>query len=126
MKRLVLVFVALLFVSTAAALVFAGKDSKGMFSAKVGDAIYICGCGESCKCGTLSHSEGTCGCGHKLVKTTVAKMEKDRVYYKVDGKEFSAPQQGKYACGCGEGCNCGAVSQNEGNCGCGKPMVKVK
>ena len=51
---------------------------------------------------------------------------KDIVYATVDGKELSAPTQGKYACGCGEGCNCGSISQKPGKCACGKDMVKVK
>ena len=31
-----------------------------------------------------------------------------------------------YACGCGEGCNCGSISQKPGKCACKKDMVKVK
>ena len=124
MKKLVLVVMALTFVVAVAGLVFAG--SKGVFSAKAGDEIYVCACGESCKCGTLAHKEGKCGCGQNLVKATVTKIEKDMVFYKIGGKELSAPQQGKFMCGCGEGCDCGFVSQKAGDCGCGKPMVKVK
>lgn len=125
MKKLVLVVIAL-FVVAAAGLAFADKGAKGMFSAKAGDEIYVCACGAACKCGTIAKKEGECGCGQKLVKTTVTKVEKGKVYYKVGEKELSAPQQGKYECGCGEGCNCSFVSQKPGNCGCGKPMVKVK
>lgn len=125
MKRFVLVVIAL-FVVAAAGLAFAEKGAKGMFQAKAGDEIYVCACGESCKCGTLAKKEGNCGCGQKLVKATVTKVEKGKVFYKIGDKELSAPQQGKYECGCGEGCNCGFVSQKAGDCGCGKPMVKVK
>jgi len=125
MKKIILVVLSLVLVFSAA-LALADKGAKGMFNAKAGDEIYVCACGESCKCGTLAKQEGNCGCGQKLVKTTVTKVEKGKVYYKVDGKELSAPQQGKYECGCGEGCKCGFVSQQAGDCGCGKPMVKVK
>ena len=125
MKKIILVVLSLVLVFSAA-LVFADKGTKGMFDAKAGDVIYVCACGESCKCGTLAKQEGNCSCGQKLVKATVSKVEKGNVYYKIDGKELSAPQQGKYECGCGEGCNCGFVSQKAGDCGCGKPMVKVK
>ena len=29
---------------------------------------YVCGCGPSCECGTISQSEGKCGCGADLKK----------------------------------------------------------
>ncbi len=126
MKKLILVVMALSLVVAAAGLVFAEKGSKGFYSAKAGDQIYVCGCGEGCKCGTLAGKEGECTCGKPLVKTTVTKVENGMVYYKVDGKELSAPQQGKYMCGCGAGCNCGFVSQKAGKCGCDKAMAPVK
>jgi len=125
MKKMILVVLSLVFVFTAA-LAFADKGTKGMFTAKAGDEIYVCSCGEACKCGTLAHKEGECGCGKKLVEAKVTKVEKGKVFYKIGDKEYSAPQKGKFMCGCGEGCDCGFVSQKEGNCSCGKPMVKVK
>jgi hypothetical protein len=127
MKKLVLLVISLLFVFGAAGLVCADKGEKGLFSAKAGDEIYVCGCGEACKCGTLGKKEGKCGCGKELVKTTVTKVADGKVFYMLGDKELSAPQKGKFMCGCGEACNCGFVSQKEGgNCGCGKPMVPVK
>jgi len=125
MKKAVLLVLSLLFVTAAVSLVLAAKAPTGMFDAKAGDAIYVCGCGEGCTCGSLGKKEGTCSCGRELVKTTVTRVEKGRVFYSVDGKELSAPMQGKYACGCGGGCDCGAVSQKPGKCGCGMAMVKV-
>jgi hypothetical protein len=124
MKKFVLIVVSLLFVLAAASLCLAEKGAKGVFDAKAGDTIFVCGCGEGCDCGSLSKKEGTCGCGKELVKTTVTKTEKGKVYYKLDGKELSAPTKGKYACGCGD-CNCGSVSQKPGKCSCNKDMVKV-
>ena len=126
MKKLVLLAISLLFVFGATGLVFADKGAKGMFPAKAGDEIYVCACGESCKCGTLAHKEGKCSCGKEMVKAKVSKVEDGKVFYKIGDKEYSAPQKGKYMCGCGEGCNCGFVSQKEGKCGCGKDMIKVK
>jgi len=125
MKKLILVVISLLFV-IGATFAFADKGAKGMFSAKAGDEIYVCACGESCKCGTLAKKEGNCSCGQKLVGATVTKVEKGKVYYKIGDKEFAATQKGMYECGCGEGCNCGFVSQKAGDCGCGKPLVKIK
>jgi len=55
---------------------------------KVGDTIYVCACGESCPChNTISRSEGRCKCGKPLAKTTVTKVEGDRLFAKVDGVE---------------------------------------
>jgi len=126
MKKSVLLVLSLLFVFAAFTLAIADKGPTGTFEAKAGDTIYVCGCGEGCDCGALAKKGGTCSCGKNLVKTTVNKVEKGRAYYTVDGKELSAPTQGKYACGCGEGCNCGSISQKPGKCTCDKDMVKVK
>ena len=126
MKKSVLLVLSLLFVCTAVVLAFADKGPNGTFDAKAGDTIYVCGCGAECDCGSLAKKEGTCSCGKKLVKTTVNKVENGKVFYTVDGKELSAPTTGKYACGCGEGCNCGSISQKPGKCACDKDMMKVK
>jgi len=125
MKRIVLVALSLLMVVVAAGLVFADKGD-GKFTGKAGDTIYVCGCGAGCKCGSMANTEAKCGCGKDMVQATVTKVEKGKVFYKVGGDELSAPAQGKYACGCGEGCNCGAISQKPGKCGCGKDLIEVK
>jgi hypothetical protein len=126
MKKSVLLVLSLLFVFAAVGLAFADKGSTGKFDAKTGDTIYVCGCGDGCDCGSLAKKEGTCSCGKELVKATVNKVEKGKVFYTLDGKELSAPTTGKYACGCGDGCDCGSISQKPGKCACDKDMVKVK
>ena len=126
MKKCLLLMMALLLVISVAGLVLADLGTKAKFEAKAGDVIYVCGCGDGCDCGSLAKKEGQCSCGKDLIKTSVTKIEKGLVYYKLDGKELSAAQTGKYACGCGDGCNCGSISQKPGKCGCGKDMVKVK
>lgn len=125
MKKSVLLILSLLFVVAAVGLAFAAKGPTGKFDAKIGDTIYACGCGAGCDCGTLGKQEGECACGQKMVKATVTKIEKGRISYMIDGKELSAPTQGKYACGCGDGCDCGYIGQKSGKCGCGKDMVNV-
>jgi len=125
MKKSVLLALSLLFVFAALSLAFAAKGPTGRFDAKSGDTIFVCGCGDGCGCGTLGKKEGKCTCGKVSVKTTVDKVENDKVFYTLDGKELSAPLTGKYACGC-EGCKCGSISQKPGKCACDKDMVKVK
>lgn len=122
MRKIVLLVLTLVFAFGLAATVHAAKEK---FSAKAGDTIYVCACGEACTCGTMSNAAGDCGCGKELVKTTVTKVEDGKVFYNVDGKELSAPMTGKYFCGCKE-CDCNTVSQKPGKCGCGKKLMKGK
>ena len=125
MKKIVVIVMSLLFLFAVAS-AFAAKGSPGLFKAKTGDTIYVCSCGEGCDCGTLSKKPGKCGCGKPLIKTTVTKVEKGLVFYKLgEGKELSAPAKGKYFCDCGKECKCATVSQKPGKCGCGQEMVKV-
>ncbi len=125
MKKSVLLVLSLLFVFATVSLVLAAKGPTGTFDAKPGDVIYVCGCGAGCDCGSLAKKEGTCSCGNKLVKTTVNKVEKGKVFYTLNGMELSASTIGKYACGCGSGCDCGSISQKPGKCACDKNMLKV-
>ena len=57
-------FVALL---TLVALGMAGMAiaavENGKITLKVGDEVYVCGCGEGCQCETISRKEGKCSCG---------------------------------------------------------------
>ncbi len=114
----VLLIVALTF--GLAAGVYAASEK---FETKAGATIYVCGCGAGCSCGTISNAEGTCGCGNKLVKTTVTKVEGGKAFYVVDGKEISASLTGAYHCGCKQ-CTCKTISQKPGTCGCGKKLIK--
>ena len=125
MRKVVMILSALAFlIISTTGLSFADKDSAPSF--KAGDTIYVCQCGKACKCGTMSYKEGTCGCGKKLIKTTVTRTENGQIFYNVNGSEYSAPAAGKYVCPCGSGCGCGTVSQKPGKCACGKPMKKIE
>ena len=55
---------------------FAIADKTKM-TAKVGDELYVCACGEGCPCDTMSKSAGQCTCGKDMVKTKVTKVEAD-------------------------------------------------
>ena len=93
---------------------------------KVGDQVYVCGCGKGCPCDTMSQKEGKCTCGKPLVKGTVSKVEEGKALIKTDKEERMFKTVGLYACACGKGCNCDTISQKPGKCGCGKAMKKVK
>jgi hypothetical protein len=119
MKKLLILTIAfaLAFVTLALA------DNTKM-TAKVGDQLYVCACGEGCPCDTMSRNPGQCSCGKDLVKTKVTKVGKGTITVESRKKPFVSV--GKYACDCGPDCKCDTISQNPGNCTCGKKMIQVK
>lgn len=119
-KILVSLFVASLLLIAVVA--FADKNLPVY---KNGDTVYVCNCGDSCDCKTMSNKEGKCSCGKALGKGTVSSVSKDTVVVNVGGKNLNFPAKAKYACACGDGCNCGTVSQKPGKCACGTDMKKV-
>ena len=98
--------------------------AKTRMTAKVGDELYVCACGERCPCDTMSRNAGQCSCGKDMVKTKVTKVEKGKITVESRKKPFVS--KGKYACDCGPDCKCDTISQNPGNCTCGKKMMEVK
>ena len=118
MKKLLVLMIA--FSLALSTLAFADKTRM---KAKVGDEIYVCACGEGCPCDMMSRNPGQCTCGKDMVKTKVTKVEKGKITVESRGKPFKS--KGKYACACGADCKCDTVSQNPGNCTCGKKMVEV-
>jgi hypothetical protein len=105
---------------------FAG--STGKLQLQTGDEIYACDCGEGCPCQSMSRSAGNCTCGKAMVKATVAQVQANKVDLKAGSweKARSFITVGKYACDCPPECKCDTISQNPGNCTCGKAMKKVE
>jgi len=79
--RAVLVGVALSLVS-AVATSAAEKAAAAATQYKVGDTVYVCGCGESCDCNTIQTSPGKCHCGMALVEGKVTKVAAGKVTVK--------------------------------------------
>jgi hypothetical protein len=119
MKKVIILMVVL----TLGLVTFAVADKTTM-EAKVGDELYVCACGDGCPCDTMSRNAGQCSCGKDMVKTKVTKVEEGKITVASRGKPFISV--GKYACDCGPACKCDTISQNPGNCTCGKKMVEVK
>ena len=119
MKKLLVLMIG--FALAFATFAFADKSEM---TAKVGDQLYVCGCGEGCPCDTMSRNPGQCSCGKDLVKTKVTKVEKGKITVESRKKPFVSVA--KYVCDCGPDCKCDTISQNPGNCTCGKRMVEVK
>ena len=99
---------------------------NGTIMLSPGDEVYVCACGDTCDCGTISRNPGQCTCGNDLVKSKVLKVEAGMAVVEVNGKEQTFPTTGKYMCACGPTCSCDTIGQKPGNCACGKPMVPVK
>jgi hypothetical protein len=104
--------------------VFAAESNK--MTLKVGDELYVCGCGKGCDCNTMAMKPGKCVCGKPLVKGKVTKVEDGTAVIKTKKGEQTFKTVGLYSCACGPGCNCGTISQKPGKCACGKPMKKVE
>ena len=119
MKKLLVLVI--LFSMALASLAFADKTRM---TAKVGDELYVCACGDDCKCDSLSRNAGKCTCGKDLVKAKVTKVEKGKLTF--DSRKRPFESIGKFACDCGPDCKCDTIGQSAGNCTCGKKMVEVK
>ena len=98
---------------------------SGKMDLKVGDQLFVCGCGKDCPCDTMAKKPGNCSCGKPLVQGTVTKVSEGKAMIKTPNEEREFKTVGLYMCACGAGCDCGTISQNPGNCVCGKPMKKV-
>lgn len=135
MKRGVMItkqflFATALIVLTSTLASFAHADSATM-NLKVGDEVYVCGCGSSCDCMTMSKKSGECVCKKPLVKAKAVYLEGDWAVMKIPEGDAGYKLQafkttGLYACACGAGCDCGTISQKPGKCVCGSEMKKVE
>jgi hypothetical protein len=119
MKKLLVLAIVFGLAFTALAI-----SDKARMAAKVGDQLYVCACGEGCPCDTMSRNPGKCTCGKDLVKTKVTKVEEGKIYVASRRKPFVS--MAKYVCDCGPDCKCDTISQNPGNCTCGKKMKMVE
>lgn len=116
---------AVIFLLALATAAFAAQDSPTI-PLKAGDMVYVCGCGESCPCKSMSMKPAKCTCNKQMVKTKVLRIEGGNAVVKVKGAEQTFPMTGKFVCGCGAGCDCNFVSQSPGKCACGKDLVPAQ
>jgi hypothetical protein len=127
MRRVVYGALALMFVLTCVSLVVADTPG-GKLALKAGDEIFACDCGEKCPCDSMSRNPGKCTCGKDMVKAKVVKADAGTAELKADSWDKSRMFKtvGKFACACGPTCKCDTISQNAGQCTCGKDMAAVK
>lgn len=124
MKKAVFIGLAMFFALMSVSVSFAA-DKKGL-DLKVGDEVFVCGCGEGCPCQTMSMTAGKCTCNKDLVKSEVTKVEEGKATVMVNGKEQTFKTVGLYECPCGPGCKCKTISQSPGKCSCGQELKKVE
>ncbi len=72
----------------------------------------------------ISRNPGKCACDKDMIKTKVTKVEKGKITFESRDKRLVSV--GKCACDCGPDFKCDTISQNPGNCTCGKKMMEVK
>jgi hypothetical protein len=145
MKTKVFLVVALLVLTVSAGLVLAAvAERNAKEEAAGGSLLYVCNCGEQCKCNTVSTKPGKCSCGQDLVALRVLKIDKDNAVLCTCGKDCSckisetdptkcgcgkpvrmASLKGLYVCNCGAGCSCNTISDQPGKCRCGNDLRKV-
>ena len=143
--KLVLIGV-LVTVMVCAGLSFAAEKEKVAKKKVVpGTVLYVCNCGDDCKCDTVSTKPGKCSCGKKLVAMHVLKIDGDEAILCTCGKgcacKFNEADpskcgcglptkrvslKGLYICGCGEGCPCNTILDKPGKCKCGNALKKVE
>jgi len=123
MKRVYAATLVML-VMALAITVMAAESAK--MALKAGDEVFVCNCGDGCPCNSMAMKESKCSCGKEKVKGKVVKLGDDTAVIQINGREQTFKTVGKYACACGEGCNCGSISQTPADCACGKPMKQVQ
>jgi len=134
-------------VTAVALTLFLGFGGKSLFAEgdkEAGSVLYVCDCGDNCKCNTVSTKPGKCACGADLVPMHVLKIEKDEAVLcrcgkdctcKIDPKDPTKCGCGKpvkrvsikgmYVCNCGPDCKCNTVSDKPGKCKCGGELKKL-
>ena len=88
MKKALVIGMAILLGLVMTGISFAALKN-GQMQLKVGDEVYVCGCGEGCPCLTMSKNPGKCTCDKDLVKSKVTKVEKGKATVMVNGKPFT-------------------------------------
>ena len=124
MRKAMSLILGILFLVSMAALIY--SEGQGKMALKAGDEVYACNCGESCPCQMMARQPGNCTCGQAMAKAKVKSVGEGTAVLEIGGKEQTFKTVGKYMCGCGPACKCGAISQSPGKCPCGKDMVEVK
>jgi hypothetical protein len=105
---------------------------------------YVCNCGDTCTCNTVSQEPGECTCGNELAAMHVLAIENGVGVFCQCGadcqceRDSNDPEkcgcgeavkkvslEGKYVCDCGPSCDCGTISGQSGQCTCGRDLKKV-
>ena len=145
MKTRVFLVAAVLVVAVSAGLVLAiAAEQASKEAVAEGSVLYVCDCGEQCKCNTVSTKPGKCSCGQDLVPMHVLKIDKDEAVLCTCGKDCACKisetdptkcgcgkpvkrvsLKGLYVCNCGAGCSCNTISDKPGKCRCGNDLRRV-
>ncbi|HBZ56700.1 MAG TPA: hypothetical protein DEO88_14960, partial [Syntrophobacteraceae bacterium] len=100
--RRALAVLAVVFALVLASVALADESNK--LNLKVGDELYVCGCGKGCDCDTMAMKPGKCVCGKPLVKGKVMQVGEGTAVIKTPKGEQTFKTVGLYSCACGPGC----------------------
>jgi hypothetical protein len=126
--------------------VAAGPKEAAKKAAVRHDVLYVCDCGDSCPCTSVSVKAGKCACGKALAAHHVLKVEGDEALVcacpgscscKLDAQDatkcgcgkavrrLSLADTGIYFCNCGGSCACNTLKAKPGKCKCGMALHKA-
>ncbi len=102
---------AILLLALAATVLFWGCAAKGAHAPAAArqDILYVCDCGDACKCNSMATRPGNCACGKPMKWSHVVKIEGDEALL----------------CTCTEGCACQIDAKDPAKCACGQPIKRV-
>ena len=141
-SRLLLICAGLLLLAIG----FTAKHSLAADEARK-DVLYTCGCGDQCKCNSVSTTPGNCKCGKPMKWGHILKVEGNEALVcqceegckcKLDPKDptkcgcgkqlkrVNLAGSGLYFCNCGGSCECNTASKEPGQCKCGMALKKAE
>ncbi len=134
----------LMAVATCFVIAFAAQNNDAAQDPGQGKLLYVCNCGDQCKCNTVSLNPGMCKCGKELTAMHVLKLDKGEAVLCTCGKGCECKineadptkcgcgknvkrvsLSGFYVCNCGPGCDCNTISDKPGKCRCGNDLKKI-
>ncbi len=110
------------------------------------DILFVCDCGDQCRCNSMGVKPGNCSCGKPMKGYHVVRVEGSEALLCTCGencrctldpknpekcacgkqvKRVDLQGSGIFFCNCGGSCSCNTLSAQAGQCACGMPLKKA-